>query len=239
MDKQEEFKFEHTVNFPSKDIVDILSKGELKHTVNFISKGSLEHIVDSLFILPVINPDESHGELMPSIYVDEKGNKHQLKKISHNSPQAIDCVEYGYKAWKEKNGNNNIDQWRDNIIDMLNTYTEQTRDKTLKLKIGAYINLVDLFVHKEKKEKEKKETNEKFSSVNERLYALTKLCPEFIDSLKYLSQKEQKEIMQIITNSHGDNILKKLIYKNSPMDVDDKFEDKIDRIKNKISKKKV
>jgi hypothetical protein len=150
MDKKEEFKFEQTVNFPSKDIVDILSKGELKHTVNFLSKGSIAYKVDFLFTLPVINPDESHGELMPSIYVDEKGNKHQFKKISHNSPQAIDCVEYGYNAWREKNGNNNIDQWRDNIIEMLNIYTEQTRDKTLKLKIGAYINLVDLFVMQEK-----------------------------------------------------------------------------------------
>jgi len=149
MDKKEEFKFEQTVNFPSKDIVDILSKGELKHTVNFLSKGSIAYKVDFLFSLPVINPDESHGELMPSIYVDEKGNKHQFKKISHNSPQAIDCVEYEYKAWKERNPNNTIDQWRKNIIDMLNTYTQQTRDKTLKLKIGAYINLVDLFVMQE------------------------------------------------------------------------------------------
>lgn len=217
-------------------LIYVTPNGRVEHIEDYVSKGRIEHIVDFLFTIPVTNSNLSNKELIPSIYVDEKGNKHQFKKISHNSPQAIDCVEYGYKAWKERNPNNNIDQWRNNIIDMLNTYTEQTRDKTLKLKMGAYINLVDLFVHQEKKEKVKVD---KYSSVNERLYALTKLCPEFIDSLKYLSQKEQKEIMQIITNSHGDNILKKLIYKNSPMDVDDKFEDKIDRIKNKISKKKV
>lgn len=153
MDKQEEVKFEHTVN----------PKGELDPNVNFLSKGSIAYKVDFLFTLPVINPDESQGELMPSIYVDEKGDKHHLKKISHNSPQAIDCVEYGYKAWKEKNGNNNIDQWRDIIIDMLNTYTEQTRDKTLKLKIGAYINLVDLFVmHEKERIKNNKSEDEDF-----------------------------------------------------------------------------
>ncbi len=117
---------------------------------NKIHPNVIQHHVDFLFSLPVINPDESNGDLMPSIYVDEEGNKHRFKKINHNSPQVLECVENGFNAWKEKNGNNNIDQWRNNIIDMLNTYTEQTRDKALKLKIGAYINLVDLFVMQEK-----------------------------------------------------------------------------------------
>jgi hypothetical protein len=220
-------------------LIYVTPNGRVEHIEDHLSKGRIQHHVDFLFKIPVINSDESNGELMPFIYIDEKGNKHQFKKISHNSPQAIDCVEYEYKAWKERNPNNTIDQWRKNIIDMLNTYTEQTRDKALKLKIGAYINLVDLFVHQEKKEKEKKETNEKYSNVNQRLYALKELCPELIDSLSKLTQAEQKELMQIITNSNGDNILKKLIYKNSPMDVDGEFEDKIDRFKNKISKKKV
>jgi len=130
-------------------LIYVTPNGRVEHIEDHLSKGRIQHHVDFLFKIPVINSDESNGELMPFIYIDEKGNKHQFKKISHNSPQAIDCVEYEYKAWKERNPNNTIDQWRKNIIDMLNTYTEQTRDKALKLKIGAYINLVDLFVMQE------------------------------------------------------------------------------------------
>ena len=153
MAKKEKVIFEYTVN----------PKGELDPNVNFLSKGSIAYKVDFLFTLPVINPDESHGELMPSIYVDEKGDKHQFKKISHNSPQAIDCVEYGYKAWKERNPNNNIDEWSKNIIGMLNLYKEQTKDKTLQLKMGAYINLVDQFVmHEKERIKNNKSEDEDF-----------------------------------------------------------------------------
>jgi len=199
-------------------------------------KGKIEHIVDFLFTLPVINPDEKEGELMHSIYVDEKGDKHRLKKILQNSPQVIDCVEYGYKTWKEKNPNNNIEQWQKEISGMLNSLKKQSSDIIIKRKIDVYTNMVDLFVFQEKKEKEK---GEKYSSVNERLYALKEVCPEFIDSLSKLTQAEKKELMQIITNSNGDNILKKLIHKNSPMDVDGEFEDKIQRFKIKLLNKKV
>jgi hypothetical protein len=205
-------------------------------------KGSLEHKVDSLFTLPVINPDESHGELMPSIYVDEKGNKHQFMKISHNSPQAIDCVEYGYKTWKEKNGNNNIDQWRDNIIEMLNIYTEQTRDKALKLKIGAYINLVDLFVHQEKKEKVKKEKG--YGLNDDRLYALEILCPDFITHLTKLKEdgmdvEEIGQIISYITNVNPVDAYKKTFTSDkSKRRVKDDFQLKINQLKKRIDKVK-
>lgn len=225
MDKKEEAQ-------KKEEAIYVLPSGKIAHIEDCLSKGKIANIVDFLFVLPVINPDEKEEGLMPSIYVDKKGDKHRWKKISHNSPQAIDCVEYGYKTWKEKNRNNNIDQWRKNIIDMLNTFTEQTKDKTLKLKIGAYINLVDLFVYQEKKEKEKQE---KYSSNDQRLYSLNILCPDFIKSMSKLSKKRSGEILSIITNANPVDCYKKIIT-GTGLKVDDEFKDKIKQFKSDIEK---
>jgi hypothetical protein len=116
---------------------------------------------------------------------------------------------------------------------MLNTYTEQTRDKALKLKIGAYINLVDLFVHQEKKEKVKKEKG--YASNDERLYALSILCPDFVKSLSKLSKKQSGELLSIITNANPDDCYKKLIT-GRELKVDGEFKDKIKQFKSDIEK---
>jgi uncharacterized protein (DUF433 family) len=195
-------------------------------------------MVDILFTIPVINSKLSNEELLPAIYVDKNGDKHQFQKISPNSDQVIECVAYAHKKWKEKSPNKHrsIDDFSIEVHELLERHRAGTNVREIKAKIDAYLNVLDLFVMQGKKEKEK---GDKYSNVNQRLYALKELCPELIDSLSKLTQAEQKELMQIITNSNGDNVLKKLVYKNSPMDVDSEFEDKIDRFKNKISKKKV
>lgn len=109
---------------------------------NRLHPNVIKQHVDFLFTLPNMNPDESN--------VDEEGNKFQLIKISHNSPQAIDCVKHAYKIWQAQNPNNTIDEWSKYKIDLLNIFKDQTTEKELNLKIGAYINLVNRFVSEEK-----------------------------------------------------------------------------------------
>lgn len=121
------------------------------------------------------------------------------------------------------------------ILDPKNHYTVGVKWEIYQKNYNLYVDFLDnkikSFIDTEQQGKVK-------SNVNERLYALKELCPELIDSLSKLSKKEKIEIMQIITNSNGDNILKKLIYKTLPMDVDSEFEDKIQRFKVKMLKKK-
>jgi hypothetical protein len=172
-----------------------------KHKVFVTPKGKLEHMVDILFTLPVINSKLSNEELLPAIYVDKNGDKHQFQKISPNSDQVIECVAYAHKKWKEKfpNKHRSIDDFSIEVHELLERHRAGTNVREIKAKIDAYLNVLDLFVMQGKKGIVK---GDRYSSVNERLYALTMLCPEFIDSLKYLSQAEQKELMQIITNSN-------------------------------------
>lgn len=122
------------------------------------------------------------------------------------------------------------------ILDPKNHYTVGVKWEIYQKNYNLYVDFLDnklkSFIDTEQQGKVK------FSNVNERLYTLKELCPELIDSLSKLSKKEKIEIMQIITNSNGDNILKKLIYKALPMDVDSEFEDKIQRFKVKMLKKK-
>lgn len=156
----------------------------------------------------------------------------------NNEKEVIECIERAFKKWHSENLLLKFEDWQEYQVNYLKVLEESTRSVFDKKRVKIYIHMMEEF-RKRLTQVNEKSSQEKFSTVNERLYALSELCPDLIKSLRNLSKKEQKELMQIITNSNGDNILKKLIYNTSPLDVDSEFIDLIDSYKLKISKKVV
>ena len=207
-------------------------------------KGKLEHMVDILFTLPVINSKLSNEELLPSIYVDENGDKHQFQKISPNSDQVIECVAYAHKKWKEKfpNKHRSIDDFSIEVHELLKRHRAGTNVREIKAKIDAYLNVLDLFVMQGKKDNVKKEKG--YALNDERLYALEVLCPDFITHLTKLKEDgmhitEIGQIISYITNVNPVDAYKKTLTDDrSKRNIDKDFKLKIDQLKNRIDKVK-
>jgi hypothetical protein len=79
------------------------------------------------------------------------------------------------------------------------------------------------------------QTRDRYSSNDQRLYALSILCPDFIKSLSKLSKKQSGELISIITNANPDDCYKKLIT-GKELKVDGEFKDKIKQFKSDIEK---
>jgi hypothetical protein len=207
---------------------------------NKLHPNQVREIVDFLFSMPVVNPPESTKGLLASVFFDENGDSHRSSKVDDNNEDEVQkVVKMAFDTWREKNKTLNHNHWYKLKCDMLTQYRTFTNDKGVQRRIDIYINGMKDFVERLEKKSGEKSIAHKYSTNDQRFYALRILCHDFYKSLNKLSKKERGEIISIITNANPEDSYKKIFtddWFELEEKIDDEFKDKINKFKSVLEK---
>lgn len=165
-----------------------------------------------------------------------------------NEEDVLECLANNYKLANKKDGYLTINGWIKKTLQFLEEI-ECKQNQTPYDEDIVRIQFIKEALEKFKNyqlESEKKTTKEKevkYSTNDQRVYALKTLCPDLLDSLvklnskKELSTEEIGKVLSSILNINPVDARKKGLGHTS-LNVDVEFKDKIDVLKGKIEKMK-
>lgn len=200
---------------------------------NRLHPNQIKQLVEHLFLT-----DYKEGNT--PYEVSDNGNKYNFQKVNDNDESEVkQAVNNAFTTWKVKNKLLVFEDWQNEMNNILNHCLEFSKSKEINRKIKIYQSAMQLVKEENENQKVRKQVTEKYSSVNERLYILRKVAPEFFNSLTKLNKAECGYILSMITNSNPNDCYKKTrtahVSELSNDKFDSEFIDKIDKLAQKLS----
>jgi hypothetical protein len=201
---------------------------------NKLHPNQIKLIVEHLFL-------KEYQEGNPTHIVNDNGQQYKSQKVNDNDESEVkQAVNNAFTAWKEKNKLLDFQDWQNEMNNLFSHCLQFSKSKEINRKIKIYQSAMQLVKDVKENQKVKKQVTEKYSTVDQRLYILSELAPEFINSLSKLTRVECESILSMITNSNPVDCYKKIRTKQSSDlskdNFDSEFTDKIDKIKTKLMK---